>query len=105
MRIFRLPAPLLALILSILAEGVVFLVIELFATIGYRHLSVLQDYYFYFFVFIHGALGILLEWAHILPHIYSMWLVVVIALFQWWLIFMTAILSVRYFRKKHDPAA
>ena len=105
MRIFRFPAPVLALILSVLAEGVVFLVVEVFAIIGYRHLSALQDYFFYFFVFIHGGLGILLEWAHILPPSYSMWLVVVIALFQWWLIFVTAILTFRYFRRRHDQAA
>jgi hypothetical protein len=95
----------LALIFSALAECMVFLIVWFFSVIGYRHLSALQDYYFYFFVFIHGGLGILLEWTHILPQLYSMWIVVVVAVVQWWLIFLTAIWTFRYFRRRHEPAA
>ena|ERR1700744_5366572 len=105
MRILKLPAPLLALALSIFAECMVFLIVGFFLVIGYTHFSTLQDYYFYFFVFIHGGLGILLEWAHILPQSYSMWWVVVIAVVQWWFIFLTAIYTFRYFKQRHDQAA
>lgn len=105
MRILKLPAPVVALILSALAESVVFLIVRIFGVIGYRHFGALQDYYFYFFVYIHGALFMLLESVHLLPQNSSSWTLVAVAVVQWWLIFMAAIWTFRYFRRRHDKAA
>lgn len=108
MRIFKLPAPVLAVILSIVAESLVFLVTRLFGVIGYLHLSALQDFYYQLYMCFHMPAAIFSERladAHYVSHDVGMGLMIVIAVFQWWLIFLAAIWMFRYFRQRYDRAA
>ncbi|NOS69679.1 MAG: hypothetical protein HOP33_07095 [Verrucomicrobia bacterium] len=94
MRIFKLPAPVVAVILSVVAESLVFLVIKLFGIIGYLHFSALQDLYEQIFMWFHlpGAIfSERLAEAHFISHDAGIGLMIFIAVFQWWLIFLAAI--------------
>jgi hypothetical protein len=108
MRLFKLQAPVLALILSIFAEAVFLLVYWMFALICDGHFTELQEDYLAFYVWFHALFVYDLSSAHLWPHQPSSWTLIFMifkALFQWWLIFLAAIFIVRYFRRRHDPAA
>jgi hypothetical protein len=108
MRILKLPAPALAAILSVVAESLIFLVIKLFGIIGYLHFSAFQDFYFQLYMWFHMPPAVFTERlaeAHVVSHGVGMGLMVLLAVFQWWLIFLAAILTVRHFRHRHDQAA
>jgi hypothetical protein len=102
MRIFKLPAPVLAVILSIFVESFAFLVIIL-GVFDYLHFSALHDWYDQLLLWFHLPAAILSERltdAHVISHGVGMGLMVFIAVFQWWLIFLAAICSIRHFRRK-----
>lgn len=102
MRLLKLPAAILAVVLSIMAESVVFLVTRLFGVVGYRHFSALQDYWYqlYLWFYMPGArLSEGLSEARFISHDVGMGLMIFVALCQWWLIFFLAIWMLRRFRR------
>lgn len=108
MRLLRFSPPVLALILSALAEGLSFLVTRLFGIIGYLHFAALQDLWHRFFMWFYTPAAIVSERlaeAHFVSHDVGMVLMILIAIFQWWLIFSAAIWGFRYFRRRHERAA
>jgi hypothetical protein len=108
MRIFKLQTPVLALIFGIAAEGLAFLGAELYWIIGDSHSNALLDFCLQFYLWFHTLLfryAIRFLLAHNVAHVVSAWLMILVAVFQWWLIFLAAIFIVRYFRRRHDPAA
>ena len=108
MHLLKLPAPVLALILSALAEGMFFLITRLFGITGYLHFTALQDLWYRFFMWFHMPAAISSErlaHAHFVSHDVGMGLVILIAVFQWWLILSAAIWIFRYSRRRHERAA
>jgi hypothetical protein len=104
MRLFKLPAPILALILSVLAESLFFLVTRLVGILGYTHLSTLQDFWFQWYIWLHlpaAEFTEILAKVHFIPHNTTLNLLLFVSVFQWWLIFLFAIWILRRFHKKH----
>jgi hypothetical protein len=108
MSLFKLPATVLAVILSVVAEGLDFLVARLFGIVGYLHFSALQDLHYQLSIWFHLPAAIFSERlaeAHFISHDVGMGLMIFISVFQWWLIFLSAIWMFRHFRQRHDRAA
>ena len=108
MRLFKLSAPVLALILSVIAVGLYFGVTKLFGIIGYLHFTSLQDLWYRFSMWFYMPAAVISERAadaYCIPHNLGMMLMTLIMVFQWWLIFSAAIWIFRCFRPRNTRAA
>lgn len=105
MRLFNHPAPVLAVILSFLAEGLVFLITKLFGIVGVGHFSALQDFWYQLNMWFYlpaARFAESLAEAHLVPRALAMGLFYCLSVFQWWLIFCAGILMLRHFQRKPD---
>ena len=109
MRFLRLSTPKLALIFSVVVEGLYFGAYEIFGTVTEfgTNTNFWSRSYFWFHIPAMIATDHLVPMGHGAVLLDAIGFIVYFsfAAFEWWLIFLAAIWMFRHFRRRYDPAA